>query len=605
MHTNENPVEEPVDYWKVISISRPIASFWFNYVFLLIAAIPALIIYSWLLPSVILPFPSAMGFQSLTVNFFGLFFSIMDVATGPACERYVAQYGEINPRRALKYIQFFIWFQMFTGLIQVTVVTFFCLFYIVNTNLNYAMWFFLTFSLTQFPGMLGSFNSTLRGFQRFDKSNIVSLLQGTVFETTTMILFILIGRWVGSMNPQLGELFGATIGFIIGKYIDDFFAMMLAMYFVKQLLKPFGINVREAMRPDFGMEVAKESLLYGGKLLGSTVISSLTEYITLLMMVSWLPNYVFIIGLLELARGVAGLVSTKYNYAPLISESFNNGKKKLAKYAITQFWNSWWFLGFYLTIVITILIPSVFSKLGGNFAYTAFIIPIYILPRMLITPAVMGADVCQAVDRPGFRTWGIVSEKVTKMLTVFLFLSPWGFRNIFGETSLLTLYILHDIPAYLVISFVEFGLVHKYAVKVKINIWQTFIAGTLASIPIIPVAYLFVNIFNNSWEQSSSIVVPLVVIIIALFSFLFVLPVIIFFMYGFLGGMDSRSIEHYKNAVSLCGPSKFLVNFFYKGAALGFKLSPIKDRFRTPWEGADREAAELMERQAYKDHLKK
>ena len=79
---------------------------------------------------------------------------------------------------------------------------------------------------------------------------------------------------------------------------------------------------------------------------------------------------------------------------------------------------------------------------------------------------------------------------------------------------------------------------------------------------------------------------------------LFLFPVIIFFFYAYLGGFDSRSLDHFRNAVTLCGPSKFLVKFFFKGAELGFKLSPIKDKFRTPWEEADKEARELMEIQA-------
>ncbi|MBN2152710.1 MAG: hypothetical protein JW839_14760 [Candidatus Lokiarchaeota archaeon] len=581
-------------FWNVINIHRPIASFWFNYVFLLAAAVPALLMYSWLLPSVILPFPDAFGYQALVVNFFGLFFSIMDVATGPACERYVAQYGEINPQKALKYIQFFIWFQMFTGAVQVTVVAVFCFTTVVNTSLNYAMWFFLTYSLTQFPGMLGAFNSTLKGYQRFDKANVVDLVQTIVFETVTQLVAILIGRWAGAQNPALGELYGATIGYIIGKYIDDFIAMLLAAKFLSKVLEPYGIRLRDAVVPAFGRDVAKESLVYGTKLLGSTVISAATEYVTLLMMVSWLPNYVFITGLVMLARDIAGIVGTKYNYSALISESYNNGKKALAKYSITQYWNSWWFLGFFLAVQITILIPPVFEKLGGNFEYTAVIIPIYILPRLLVTPAVMGADVCQAVNKPEYRTWGIVSEKVTKMLTVFLFLSPWGFRNVFGETSLLTLYILHDIPAYIVITFVEFGLVHKRCVPVKINLWQTLGAGSLASLPLVPVDYLIVWVLDTAWVQTGgSLGVAIAIITGSLVLLFAAFPVAVFFFYAFLGGMDSRGLEHYGNAVSLTGPSKPFVKLFYRAARLGFRFSPVKDRFRTPWEDADKEAAEL------------
>ncbi len=581
-------------YWRLIHIHRPIASFWFNYIFMLAAAIPALLMYTWLLPSVILPFPSAFGYQSLVVNFFGLFFSIMDMATGPACERFVAQYGEINPRKALKYVQFFIWFQMFTGAAQVTLVTVFCFTSVINSELNYAMWFFLTYSLTQFPGMLGAFNATLKGYQRFDKANIVDLVQTVVFETITQLVFIILGRWVGAQDPAIGELYGATIGYILGKYIDDFIAMMLAGRFLSKVLKPYGIRLRDAVVPAFGLDIAKESLVYGIKLLGSTVISAATDYITLLMMVSWLPNYVFIIGLVQLSKDIAGIVGTKYSYSSLISESYNNGKKALAKYSITQYWNSWWYLGFFLAMQITIIIPSVFEKLGGSFQLTAVIIPIYILPRLMVTPATMGADVCQAVNKPEYRTWGIVSEKVTKMLTVFIFLSPWGFRTIFGETSLLTLYILHDIPAYVVITFVEFGLVHKKCVPVKINLWQTFIAGSLATVPLIPLDYLLVWILNTTWDATGgSIGVTVGIIALGLLLIFAVFPIIVFFTYAFLGGIDSRGLEHYGNAVTITGPSKKIVTLFYKAAKVGFKISPIKDRFRTPWEEADKEAEEL------------
>jgi len=122
---------DPPDYfdvqnlnlWHVAgNLSRPIASFWYQFILLLIVAVPAILMYSWILPNFILPFPAALGFKTLTVTYFGLFFSIMDVATGPACERFVAQYAEIDPRKSLKYAQFFIYFQMFTGLAQVTVV---------------------------------------------------------------------------------------------------------------------------------------------------------------------------------------------------------------------------------------------------------------------------------------------------------------------------------------------------------------------------------------------------------------------------------------------------------------------------------------------------
>src|SRR6056297_1847345 len=78
--------EEKENLWDKIGIHRSLASFWFNFILLIIAAAPALLLNSWLLPNYILPFPEALGFRTLTIGYFGLFFSIMDFATGPAAE---------------------------------------------------------------------------------------------------------------------------------------------------------------------------------------------------------------------------------------------------------------------------------------------------------------------------------------------------------------------------------------------------------------------------------------------------------------------------------------------------------------------------------------
>src|SRR6056297_843811 len=106
--------------WEEIGIHRSLASFWFNFVLLIIAAAPALLLNSWLLLNFILAFPEALGFRTLTIGYFALLFSVMDLATNPAAERFISQYAEINPEKALHYIQSFIWFQATTGLIQIT-----------------------------------------------------------------------------------------------------------------------------------------------------------------------------------------------------------------------------------------------------------------------------------------------------------------------------------------------------------------------------------------------------------------------------------------------------------------------------------------------------
>jgi hypothetical protein len=387
METTDSLSEKPQktdDGWRTISLSRSIASFWFNFILLLIAAVPMLLLVGYILPNYILPFPEALGYRTITISYFALFFSIMDLATGSACERFVAQYAEIDPKRAMRYLSFFMYFQMFTGLVQITSVAVFCFVFVVNSSLNYAMWFFLIYSLTQWPGMLGAYKSALRAYQRFDKANIIEIIQGLLFEAITQIIFIILGRNWGAANPAIGEVMGATIGFLIGKELDDVFALFLSGYFMHKVLQPFGVSLKESIIPSFGMAEVKETLIYGAKLIGAPLISNLTEFITLMMLITWLPNYAMIMGFLEIAKMFADLVGSRYNFSAFIAEAYNNGKKKLTEYLVTSVWKHWWYFAFFLTLEISILIPPILTIIGGNYAAAAWIIPIYVFPRLLV-----------------------------------------------------------------------------------------------------------------------------------------------------------------------------------------------------------------------------
>ncbi|GAB4325668.1 MAG: hypothetical protein Kow0069_31810 [Promethearchaeota archaeon] len=583
--------------WQTIGLHRPIASFWFNFVLLLVAIAPAVAVVGYLLPNVILPYPSAMGFHGLTTTYFALFFSIMDLATGPAAERFIAQHAEFNPRKALRYVQFFIWFQMTTGVVQITAIAFFCLKYLVHTSLAYATWFFLLFSTTQFPGMLGTYSFTLRGFQRYDRDAIVAIVQGVGFETFTQVAFILLGRWAGSHNPEIGELVGATMGYVLGRYIDDFAAMALAAFFVSKVLKPYGISLRETITPDFGREEVWECLSFGLRLLGAPVVSYAADYVVLLMMVEWLPNYVAVMGLVSVAKLIADFVGTRYSFAALLSEANNNGKKALTSYVVTSMWKHWWYLAFFLALEISMVFPVVVSLLGGNYAAAAPIIPLYVFPRLLVQPAVMGADVLQSCDRPTYRTIGILVEKSTKMAAFFLLISPWGLTRVIGRGYMVELYVLHDLPAYVAITLAEFWFVHKKVVPVRISWWQTFGAGTLASIPLVPVNLLMVRAIEGVAARGND-AAALGTAALFFLLVLLLLPAVVFFFYGLFGGWDDRGLEHFSNAVELCGPSKPFVRFFYGATRAGHRLSPWANRFPIPHEAADREVEELMAQHA-------
>jgi len=580
--------------WKKVGYHRPLASFWWNYSLILVMALPALLIIGYVIPQIILPFPSALGYQNLTTQFFGLFFTIMDVCTAPAIERYVAQYSVTDPRRAIKYVSFFIYFQSFTGLIQITSVAVYCFYYMPQT-LEYAIWFFIVYSTTQFPGWLGVFVNGLGGFQQFDKANKVTLIQNVLVQTCTQIMFIFIGRWIGIQNPAIGEVVGATVGYIIGTYIDDFFAMVLSAYFFSKVLKSYGLKARDAFIPDFDRKIVKDCFTFGGKLLFAYVIDAGVNFAILWMVISWLPNYATITGLYSIASGIAGVVSVSFTITPAISESYNNGKKELTKFIIESQWKNWFLLALFLMSEVAIFIPPVLKAIGGEYGEASWMIPILLISRFFVFPINFGSDICQGADKPEYRTYALIFEQTTRFFSYIAMISPWGITSVIGEQYVIVVYLLADLPAYLMKLCVQWWFVQKKTIKTRFSSpYQVFIAPIITIAALVPLNLVLVSVFNIIEAQYAPyILVPLAVAAGFLLLILFAFPILVFFIYGLVGGWDDYQLRQFRNAMLISGPSRAYVNVLYKATSWAHRKSKLANRFPIDHEAAELEAMDL------------
>nr|MDO8113688.1 hypothetical protein [Candidatus Sigynarchaeota archaeon] len=591
--------------WKKVGYHRALASFWWNYSLILVLALPALLVVGYVIPQLILPFPAALGFSSLTTQFFGLFFTIMDVCTYPAVERYVAQYSVTNPKKAISYISFFVWFQSFTGLIQITGVAIYC-FYFMPRNLEYALWFFLIYSTTQFPGWLGSFNGALIGFQHFDKANKVSVIQSVLIQTSTQIGLILLGRYIGTLIPSVGELIGATFGFILGTYLDDFMAMVMSGYFFAKVLKPFGIRLRDALVPDFDKAVVKQCLTFGGKLLFAHIFDTGISFTILWMVIAWLPNYATITGLYSIADGIARVISISFTITPAISEAYNNKKKELTKFIIESQWKNWFLLSLFLSVEVAIFIPPVLRAVGGEYASAAWMIPILMVSRFFVFPINFGSDICQGADKPEYRTYALMFEQTARFFSYIFMISPFGILRIIGEQYAIVTYLLADLPAYLTKLIVQWTFVQKKTIKTRFSSpYQVFVAPAISVAAFIPINLGIVAIFNELYVQyAPDLLVPLITAAGFLLLILFAFPILLFFIYGFIGGWDDYQLRQFRNAMLISGPSRPYVNALYRITSWAHKKSKLGNRFPIDHEAAEMEAMELTMIKAKETGLK-
>jgi len=105
-----------------------------------------------------------------------------------------------------------------------------------NTNMAYLMFFLLFINVKQYPGQLGVFDSILNSYQRYDRSYLRSFTQISIIQNVTGPVFGIIGLFYGMANPVLGELVGLSLGYAIGRYVDDFLGFALGGYFYAKIL---------------------------------------------------------------------------------------------------------------------------------------------------------------------------------------------------------------------------------------------------------------------------------------------------------------------------------------------------------------------------------
>ncbi len=574
---------DPKELWRVPGFHRPLGGFMQNYSLMLLTYLGGMVLLGYILPQIILPFPEALGFEQLTATFFSFLFTFLDFGVGDSLQRYVAEHHAANPEKALQYIRFFIWFQLITGLSQVTGIAIFSLSWLRETDIAYATWLFIFHSIIQYPGMLGIYKSSLEAFQRFDKSNVVGFVQTTVLEASTRVICILLGRFLGTQNPAMGELMGATIGYILGGYLDDFFAFLLAAHFFRRVLKPLNYGLWDTIRPSFTRVIAKQALTFGIKRMLAPITNQFVSILVTLMVIAWLPNYSTVLGLYMIADGVVRLMVQHLPIQAPIAEAYNRGAKHLTNYMIA---GQWKYLGIFTSIFaleIGMLVAPVIGLVAQNYAAASGMIPLLIISRIIVMPIQFSDRVQTGCDKPLYVTYSLWVEQSVRALSYFLLLGVFRL-GMLG-------YLLADLPAYASKLVFAWLLIHKKIIRFKINLWQSFIAPGLALLPFIPINLALVQIFQAS---ASNQVVAILLALVFIVCILVFFPTLLYFpLYAFLGGFDDYGIEMLRLSSLMAGPSKWFARLLFKTAVWSHRHSPLRNRFPIPWEDAHKDAMRM------------
>ena len=201
--------------WEEVGFHRPLAGFLFLLAVGLVLFVVLMVYQQVVLFGLLLPSAQARGIWSLIVSFFNTFWLLFDWGTGTAFIKFFSQYRVDDPQQGLKYGQFFVWWQVLTGTVQLGAVALVAAFIIPGTANAFMSYFIILHALIQFPGFLRIFQYIFRSYQRQDYDQALNLVLFLSPVLTQSVAVLLLTRW-GAAHPTFGPAMGGVFGLDFG-----------------------------------------------------------------------------------------------------------------------------------------------------------------------------------------------------------------------------------------------------------------------------------------------------------------------------------------------------------------------------------------------------
>jgi len=547
--------------WEQLGFHRPLSGFLLAFVFQLILAIPLTIYTTVILPVYILPSAQALGIWGRVTQVFALLWMVFDVGTGAAFVKFFSQYRVHDPQKAVKYIQFYLWWQALSGAFQVAWVTGLASGVLPGTSLALYAWVIILHTLIQVPGFLSIFRNVLSAWQRFDYTQILDLAVSMFFPMFTQSTIVLVMVAWGRSHPTFGASMGGLLGMPLAAYLTEFLSFLLGW----RLYRRLGYNTRILFMAHFDRETIKSALGFGVFMMGGSAAYGLGQALEIVITTIYLVNYNEIWGNWQLAQGLAAsymiLLTLNGNLLPSISEAISNGRKILSKYYVAMAYK-WGALisGFFCAALLSVADRFILGASGKDFARAAlYVIPL-ILYYALGFPTWTNDAVQQGANRPNINMFMTIGEQILRISLVLLLIGK------FQIYALIMAYMI----ALLVKDIVGYFVNHKWNFPLHLYRWQTFVAPLLAGVThYFILRYVTGLIWKNDIGTSILIYVISIVLSFPLYSF----------FYGLFGGWDDNTLADFQRAVNISNFAKPITWLFWKTSSFGARLSPLHGRF--------------------------
>jgi len=317
----------------------------------------------------------------------------------------------------------------------------------------------------------------------------------------------------------------------------------------------------------------------------------------LLLYVEALPQYTTWVFIAEIASGVGGAINVgDFGMTPPISEAYSNGKKNLSLYYIQTAlkWN-----GFFMMLLICIIggfAPMILSRLTeipdlAAYANAAGFIPFFLIAAVFRPFIDIPNSILMGTLHIGYYTFARITEEFLQVFFVWFFLYVLRLHETLGILGIFIIFGWEHFFPRLIKMIICFIYINRVIFKVRINWMPSFLIPFIAASPVIVIALVWQAwVFDALITSIGIYAAAAITLLIAVVP----IPLLIFLpLTGILGGWDTNQLKIFQKSTVLSGPSKIIVVPFYKMVAHWAAKSKYTNRWRIPWEDAEREIEEL------------
>ena len=547
--------------WEDVGFHRPLGGFLVALIMALIISIPAIIYHTMILRVYILPSAQAMGIYDRVVQFFSFIWVLFDVGTATVFIKFFSQHRVSDPGRAIKFGQFFVWWQALTGTIQIALVTVVAGIWMPHTAYALYAWIAIAHCMIQIPGFYALFRHALAAWQRFDYVQILELALVLIIPPLTQPFIVLSMVAWGKAHPAIGGSMGGLYGLAIAAYAGQMLFFLLGYLLYRRI----GYSVKVLFMAHFDLRTIKETFRFGVfEMLGSGAFTA-GQAAEIMITTTFLINYNEIWGNWGLAHGLAAqslILLTLYgNLLPSISEAISNARIKLSQYyaAMAMKWGGL-INGFYAAALLAVADRFILGTTGPEFERAAtYVIP-WIIYSVMPFPTWVNDSIALAANRPYIKTIMTTGEQALRIGLVLLLIRH------FQIYALIYAYMV----AIMTKNIASYWAVNRYCFPQKFYFWQALGAPFITAV----VHYAVLRWFTGLIWKGDQMTSLLIYVIGIIPSF----PIYAFF-YGLFGGWDDEGLTEFRRAVGLSNFVRPFSWILWKASMIGAGLSPLHGRY--------------------------